>query len=1109
MVVAFCACLSLLSLGQVSASSLPAPAKSASPTVAPAPAATAAPAATDTPLPTATDTAVPTPTATPTDTPTATETPTATATDTATPTDTATATLTATATPTAEATMVAAAETPTAIAADPASTPPPTQEPTATATEPPTAVPMDAATATPSETPATLPTISPADTPAPAPPTDTPTPAEGSGTPAPTSTVAGTATTTATPTGEGTGALTPTAAVTGTPTAVKTVTATGTPAPTGSPAATSTVAATPTIEPTDTVTVTPVGTETATATPSATETATATATVVLELAIAPPESSVMPSGRATYSVTLVNLGSTSVTATLASTDSEPAAFASSLSESALTLAPAEKASVTLTVLASAAASGDLANGTLVVVTVEGTEHARATVKTRLLTAQFQRSLSGVGVADHNVSPGTEVEVQIGVTVPAPIPSAVLSDLIPRAWVVLDAKGGQITPVDKDTQKIEWPLGDLAGGASLTRTYLVSSPAASSPPPQFTFTSALSNSQGTLQSEPWLVLLSHPLSVAHYRIGWDSPLDGMSYLADADAQGRDVPRYRAFRVRFRVVNDQPQPIQWVPRLEWSTKADADFQLVPPGDWVAGQPFYVRPLRTIADGVAIAPTQFGMGGDSHTAQDGVLFTQRNPGPVLTLNPSSYTEIEFSLRATVDAAYATAYYFRLGDAERPLPGPAASILMGSKPPVELTQPQFSGTSASASGDAPAAAGAMAALADSTSPHGPYPLTTSACAACHRTHTSSSRNLLSTTSDQGGLCLSCHDGTGSSLEVLSQFADPTVPADDASTSSFYGHRATALSSHTQATQDEFHNVLNRHSACGDCHSPHSADAAKAASSASGYMVSGALRGISGVSTGNTWTRSSTYEYELCYKCHSGYTQLLGYDKESYKMSDKAAEFDPGGASYHPVEQAGKNSTAQMAGSLSGTSPYKLWSFATGDLVRCLNCHGDYRRANPGQSAPLLPEDRLAPHTSRYRGLLMNNYRDRQLKSKRESYDAVDFALCYQCHAEAPFRDTSGDARGDTNFRFHGLHVSDERGEGSSSTDIDAPGAGQGLAICSECHYQVHGQGANARGNPSGSRLVSFAPNVLPSGSQLSWDPAARTCSLTCHGEDHNPEPY
>lgn len=893
---------------------------------------------------------------------------------------------------------------------------------------------------------------------------------------------------------------------TATPNAPATVSVTATPTP---PTVTSTPVGSPTIEATPTPTVL------ATGTISPTPTVTETPTPTLTLSITPVSALVMPGQKVIYTVVLKNADSAPITADLSTTDSDPKTFSSSLADSTLSLPPGKEASTALVVAASATNSGDLSNETVVMVSVRGIGQVRATAKTRLLAVQFQRTLSGMGVSNHNVSPATMVEMQVGIKVPAALSSAVLSDLVPNGWVILDAKGGKVSPADNGAQRIEWTLGGLTAGATVTQTYILSSPPPASPAPQFTFATALRAKEGQLSAEPWPILLLHPLSVTHYRIGWDSPLDSMAWAASTDTSGKGIPRYKAFRVRFRLVNDRPQAVRWAPRLEWSTRPDADFQPVPAGDWKASQPFYVRPLRTIADAAPIPSSLFAMGADTRIAQDGILFTQQNPGPVLTLNPSSYTEIEFSVRATVDAQYTSAYYFRLADDERTMPGPIAEIFTDSTPSVQLTQPQFAGISASAGSERTTlalSAQGIAGQAGLPSPHGAYAATTNTCASCHRSHTAPSRNLLPNDLPQSNLCLSCHDGLGSSLDIKRQFEDASVPADDANTSSFFAHRATAPSTHTQAKEDEFANVLNRHSECSDCHDPHNANSSLAASSATGYTASGALKGVSGVSTASTWKNPITYEYELCYKCHSAYTRLLTYDKLSYQMSDKASQFDPSSVSFHPIEQPGKNNSAQMAGSLAGTSPYKLWSFTTDAVMRCTNCHGDYRLANPDAPPPVAA--RSAPHTSKYRGLLTNNLQDRVLKpsSGSDNYSAADFALCYQCHAEAPFRDTSGEARSDTSFRFHGFHISsiyNDPGGGGSSTDIDTPGAGRGNAICSECHYQVHGQGTNARGNASGRGLVSFAPNVVASESGLSWDPSARTCSLVCHGKDHRAVPY
>jgi len=331
--------------------------------------------------------------------------------------------------------------------------------------------------------------------------------------------------------------------------------------------------------------------------------------------------------------------------------------------------------------------------------------------------------------------------------------------------------------------------------------------------------------------------------------------------------------------------------------------------------------------------------------------------------------------------------------------------------------------------------------------------------------------------------------------------------------TSSFYSHPATTASTHTSAQVDEFAGVLNRHSECSDCHNPHTLSDVAPTESGSGWTASGALTGASGVaaSTPLAWKNPIGFEYELCLKCHSRYTQLLSYSKESYKKTDKAAEFDPSTASYHPVEAAGKNTTTAMEQSLDGGS---LWQFTPYSTIRCVNCHGDYR------SITGTPSARLAPHTSPYRGLLITNYRDRDLKPQNEVYSSTDFTLCYLCHSEAPFSASSDVERTDTNFRLHAKHLVRIATLGSGSLDIDdTTGAGQGNAICAECHYRLHGTSlAPWEENQDYSRGVNFAPDVQPRAGQTDppgppsplWSgPTSRTCSLICHAKDHDSASY
>ena len=275
-------------------------------------------------------------------------------------------------------------------------------------------------------------------------------------------------------------------------------------------------------------------------------------------------------------------------------------------------------------------------------------------------------------------------------------------------------------------------------------------------------------------------------------------------------------------------------------------------------------------------------------------------------------------------------------------------------------------------------------------------------------------------------------------------------------------------------------------------------------------------LNAGAGTSPAYTWLDGTvgfqpTREYQVCFKCHSGFTTLNSNSGQPFSryVLDKGVEFNPNNASTHPIEAAGTNATTAMGLSLSGTSPYKQWTFTTASTIRCVNCHGDPGKYN-ATTPPAAGSD-LAPHASQYRGILIQNYRDRVLKTSGDGYAATDFALCYVCHAEEPF---TNDDSALTNFPYHALHVADLSG-GAGGMNIDTAGAGQGNAVCAECHFRIHSTALRTGTQGAYTRLVNFAPNVTASRTRgvLTFTPhsgtTAGSCTLTCHGEDHNPETY
>ncbi len=498
-------------------------------------------------------------------------------------------------------------------------------------------------------------------------------------------------------------------------------------------------------------------------------------------------------------------------------------------------------------------------------------------------------------------------------------------------------------------------------------------------------------------------------------------------------------------------------------------------------------------------------------------------------------SYTEVEFTIRASIDLPLGAWFELRLTDAGQAVPGATSgSVLSASTPQVNMSPGQRDGVPVGQPVDAhpatsramagldfplvtprviaatwtnpggvplyrlavapPAALGVQAQLVDPfTSPHGPdMSLVSDTCGICHSAHTAQGAPLLVKAAPEAQMCLTCHDGTGSSQNVAAQYA--AVSANDATTRSYYSHDA----------------VSDPSLACGDCHNPHNATTTAPNQTLMGWTVAGAQAAVSGVSVNNgaagappvytlldgTAGQQPTREYEICFKCHSGYTFLpsnAGVPPSQDEL-DMGIELNPSNASYHPVEAGGTNATPAMALSLSGTSPYKQWNFTTDGTVRCINCHGDPQKWDttllPGGTDVTAAGGDLAPHASQYRGILIQNYRDRVLKSASEPYAAADSALCLVCHAEKGSPAASSSA---TNFNLHQVHLANIAGEGNGGTNIDTPGDGQGNAICAECHFRIHGTAlAYLVADRSNTRLVNFAPDVLPDKGSgvLTWTP-------------------
>ena len=720
------------------------------------------------------------------------------------------------------------------------------------------------------------------------------------------------------------------------------------------------------------------------------------------------------------------------------------------------------------------------------------------------------------------------------------------------------------------------LSALAASPTPTPTSTATTP---SPTPTVTTPSpTVASPQGTTSATtaPGLVLDPGAAFGDHHVLARIEGSQMQANYLPVDEPVLDALPHQRFRVRFRLHNAGTTATTMTPRLEYRTEGGGSFLVVPEQpevgipmhaaqEWIPSlDPLGGMMLGPLGADIAVADlrmgTEGGLGITGHRSMGA------NPDQPMTLPTDSYTEQEFTVELTGDAQYLSGYELRITDGGAPLTGTDVAVIrLGDTPAVPVNPDDRQGIAVadptpSGSKYPLVASSASATTVAPESIHGSYSTTTDKCGICHRTHTAKAPNLLAKGS-QTAMCLTCHDGTQAKANVQAQYA-LVRPANvnTAANRDFYSHdTAVAPNTHTSGSLNEFGGVSNRHGQCTDCHNPHQATATAPRDSAqttTGWDASQRLAGVSGVSVVNgaagaaptytflngvipgAATNLVTREYQVCFKCHSGFTTLTSnatlvtaatpplplYSKFAL---DKGIEFNPKNPSFHPVEAPGTNQTTAMAASLAGTSPYKLWNFTIGSTIRCLNCHASSATPDPAPTAvpPLAGPgagSSLPPHTSANRGILLRPYRDRLLKpgyGTGSAYSASDFALCYMCHAEAPFKNETGTA---TNFGFHGYHITALSRGGSTVPGIDTPGAGSGNAICAECHFRLHSTtnkvgsqvltGATAAMGATGTRLVNFAPNVLPYNGTLSWSSTGvgkGSCTLTCHGVSHTPKTY
>jgi predicted CXXCH cytochrome family protein len=350
-----------------------------------------------------------------------------------------------------------------------------------------------------------------------------------------------------------------------------------------------------------------------------------------------------------------------------------------------------------------------------------------------------------------------------------------------------------------------------------------------------------------------------------------------------------------------------------------------------------------------------------------------------------------------------------------------------------------------------------------------------TNGCESCHKPHSAASapRGLVGV---EEAACASCHGANAIGRNIAAEFTKIYRHPTYSVTPSV--HDASESPSNPTRTLPETGPVQARHAECADCHNPHASYAA----GATAPKGSGKVAGVWGIDTNGALklpggTPSSVNEYEICYKCHADSANMPQagggpyppYPSRIATQFNKRLQFDPGNPSFHPIEAAGK----------SASVPSLIAPWTVGSIMTCTDCHNN----DTGPKAPTPGAGPSGPHGSNVKHLLSGRY---DMDNGTYIETPSTYALCYKCHSRTSILN-------DDSFPEHDKHI-------GIGTDVP----------CSICH-DPHGISSTQGNAVNNAHLINFDRRfVTPSsGGILRYESLGLrrgSCSLTCHGEDHNP---
>ncbi len=366
--------------------------------------------------------------------------------------------------------------------------------------------------------------------------------------------------------------------------------------------------------------------------------------------------------------------------------------------------------------------------------------------------------------------------------------------------------------------------------------------------------------------------------------------------------------------------------------------------------------------------------------------------------------------------------------------------------------------------------------------------------CLSCHDLHTAAMPERLVTKVEEN-TCYACHDGTVASTNIQVEFGKLNRHPVD----------VTPNPDH-DATKAENPLTMPIHAECQDCHNPHAVKAADpmislnpsipAAPHTTAPAANARIAGVTGIDANGSAVTEVTNQYELCFKCHgrpgqgpcggSPITRCSTADGYSmtrldgvYNIRDKVNSGNPSLVSWHPIES---NNAANNGEVLSLLAPFNTVS----SLIYCTDCHSNDQSGASGGTGP------DGPHGSTYEFILGQQYN----VAGETAYSPAKFALCFKCHDESRFGNSTPGAFD------HEVHM---RGGDITCVSCHDPHGSQKFSHLINFMTFTNGPGgtwtitSDCGGGPGTCGGGFTEPTFVDLGVQ------SGRCFLNCHGKGHD----